>query len=187
MIQLTDRIRPLAVLAPDSDRAAALAALDAAGARWAVLDHRGRYFGTLSRTQLAGLPDAATVSVLADRAQASPRLHIDEPSQLHALSVREAEALALLAAVDTEGLVLLQGGHPVGFVPWDDLADVLPLAIDEPERSGGLGGTPITPVRCYVCRHCDPPVRRLPRSGRELPVCPLDLRHGLMEREVPRC
>ncbi|MFK0259378.1 hypothetical protein [Streptomyces sp. NPDC090445] len=196
MIRLADRIRSLAVLDPASDRDTALAVLDAAAAHHAVLDHGGRpggcpgrrYSGPLDRTRLADLPPAAPVGLLADHARASPRLHIDGLSELDGLTVPEAEALALLAAVGTEGLVLFQDGRPVGFVPWDDLADVLPLPTDEPERSGGgLGGTPMSPARCYVCRHCDPPVRRLPRSGRDLPVCPVDLRHGPMEREAPRC
>ncbi|GHB68471.1 hypothetical protein GCM10010347_43300 [Streptomyces cirratus] len=155
MIRLTDRVRPLAVLATDPE------------------------------TPGRGRPACAPVSPAADRAHDAPRLHVDHMSDLDDLTIGEAEALALLAADGTDGLVIVQDGRPVGLLPWDDLADALPLRTDESERPGG--GIPMTPARCYVCRHCDPPVRRLPRSGRESPVCPEDLRHGPMEREVTWC
>ncbi|MFF8293278.1 hypothetical protein ACF068_29235 [Streptomyces sp. NPDC016309] len=215
MIRLTDRIRPLAVLTAGSDRDEALAALDAAGAGYAVVDHSlpghrasghaesgyaetgrpapgrprpgsgARCSGAFSRALLAGLPAGSPVGACADRAPVSPVLHVDRPSDLDDLTVGEAEALALLASDGTEGLVIVQGGRPVGFVPWLDLAEALPFPADEQERPGG--GIPMTPARCYVCRRCDPPVRRLPRAGRERPVCPVDLRHGPMEREATWC
>ncbi|MFD2122127.1 hypothetical protein ACFSNO_25380 [Streptomyces cirratus] len=43
-------------------------------------------------------------------------------SDLDDLTIGEAEALALLAADGTDGLVIVQDGRPVGLLPWDDLA-----------------------------------------------------------------
>jgi hypothetical protein len=114
---------------------------------------------------------------------AAPHLVVDQLDELGDLAVADVVTLALLVG-DGAGVLVVCGGRPSGFLPWEALADALPELASSVMPSRGLYGIPDSPARCYVCRRCDPPLRRLPRSGYGPPDCPADLLHGQMEREV---
>lgn len=92
-----------------------------------------------------------------------------------------ADLLGLLTEVP--GVLVERAGRPYGVVARADVAAALPLELlDEgPER---LGNVPGLPSRRYICRKCEPPSRRLPRSTTTgLPACSRVWSHGPMELE----
>jgi hypothetical protein len=112
---------------------------------------------------------------------AMPLVAVDELPELDHTGAAAVETLALLLqSTGAEAVVLLVDGEPAGVLPWQALAaEIEPLAGGQREQ---LYGQPASEVRCYVCRHCAPAVRRLPRAG-PAPICPRDERHGPMEPE----
>ena len=171
------------MVAATLSREEAMAALDDVGADRLMLSDSGRYLGVVHRDQIVALPAGSLVTPTFAATGSAPHLAIDQLEQLDEISAADLETLALLVGGGV-GLVVVRDGRPAGFLGWEALADALPALTDSAERGGTLDGTPESPARCYICRRCDPPLRRLPRSGREPPLCPADLLHGRMEREV---
>ncbi|MFD9950566.1 hypothetical protein ACFWYW_43670 [Nonomuraea sp. NPDC059023] len=92
-----------------------------------------------------------------------------------------ADLLGLLTEVP--GVLVERDGRPYGIVARADVAAALPLELLE-EGSQRLGNAPGLPSRRYVCRKCEPPSRRLPRSATNgPPVCSRVWSHGPMELE----
>lgn len=178
MAGLTAAIVPLSAVGPVR-REEALAELARHGAGRLMLTDAGQYLGVVSKDRIAAL---ATGSLVTPAAETVPRVWVDDMAELNAVTVADVEVMALLVG-PASGLVVDDGTRP-GFLSWEALADALPVLADNAQRSKGLDGTPNSPPRCYVCRRCDPPLRRLPRQGWEAPVCPVNLLHGRMEREV---
>ncbi|MFI6290806.1 hypothetical protein ACIBEJ_04435 [Nonomuraea sp. NPDC050790] len=84
---------------------------------------------------------------------------------------------------EVPGVLVERDGRPYGIVARADVAAALPLELLE-EGSQRLGGAPGLPSRRYVCRKCEPPSRRLPRSATNgPPACSRVWSHGPMELE----
>lgn len=181
MVELTAAILPLPV-ASSVHREEALAELDKLGVDSLMLSDSGQYLGVVRRDRIIALAAGSLVTPAAAAAETVPRFWVDDRVQFNEVTVEDVEVMALVVG-PASGLVVDDGTRP-GFLPWEALADALPVPADAGERSAGLDGTPDSPVRCYICRRCDPPLRRLPRQGREAPLCPVNLLHGRMEREV---
>jgi hypothetical protein len=182
MPDLTAALVQLPTLATAAQREQALAVLDELDTGTLLLTDSGRYVGVVHRDQIIAVPAGSPLAPAIEVAEAVPRFWVDGLAQLSDLTSADLEVLALLVGSGS-GLVV-EDGTQAGFLPWESLADALVVPGDTGERDAGLGGTPDSPVRCYICCRCDPPLRRLPRRGREAPVCPANLMHGLMERET---
>lgn len=132
---------------------------------WAELESLAEHPGSLA-DQAGRLPHLLTVE---------PDGELMEESMLLDL----AELLSLLPGVP--GALVERDGRPYGVLTRREAAAALPLELLG-ETSERLGAAPSLPSRRYVCRKCEPPSYRLPRStGDQPPDCRRVWFHGAME------